>query len=109
MTYYSREIEMPKTRLDGLCNFVQIIINQLEAEKSQEALLTAVDLLDTLQGSSNPFSSITASKDNRMLAELEKKHAKAMAEAVAKAHAAGFSAGEKAQKQRLAETLGLVA
>lgn len=109
MTFYSREIEMPKTRLDGLCNFVQMIINQIEADKPHEALLTAVDLLDTLQGSSNPFSSITSNKDNRMLAELEKKHAKAVADAIIKAHAAGVAEGEKSQKRKLAEMLGLAA
>lgn len=109
MTHYSREIEMPKTRLDGLCNFVQMIINQAEAGNTREALLTAVDLLDTLRGSSNPFSSITASKDNRLLGELERKYAADKAAAIIKAHQDGFERGVAAEKARMAKALELVA
>jgi hypothetical protein len=109
MTYYSRKIEMPATRLDGLCNFVQMIVNSLEAKDHESALLTAVDLLDTLQGQSNPFSSITADKDNAMLAELKRLHMTEMVDAMAKARADGFAAGEQAQKQKMVELLGLAA
>lgn len=106
---YSAKIEMPKTRLDGLCNFVQMVINQIEAENPREALLTAVDLLDTLRGQSNPFSSVTAEKDNAMLAELKRQHAAEVSEAIIKAHAEGFAKGEIAEKARMAQVLGLAA
>lgn len=109
MTYYSRKIEMPKTRLDGLCNFVQMVINQLEAENPNEALLIAVDLLDTLRGQSNPFSSITSEKDNAMLAEITRQHAAEVSDAIIKAHAEGFTKGEESQKRKLVELLGLAA
>lgn len=109
MTFYSRKVEMPKTRLDGLCNFVQMVINQIEAGSPQEALLTAVDLLDTLRGQSNPFSSITSEKDNAMLAELKRQHAAEVADAIVKAHADGFGSGELAEKARVAQLLGLAA
>lgn len=109
MTYYSRKIEMPQTRKEGLCNFVQMIINQLEAGKSNEALLSAVDLLDTLEGESNPFSSITSEKDHALANELERKHQQEMVAAMAKARADGIAEGETIQKRKLSEILGLAA
>jgi hypothetical protein len=109
MTFYSRELKMPHTRLDGLCNFVQMVINALEAGNTESALLTAVDLLDTLRGQSNPFSSITSEKDNAMLAELKRQHAAEVSEAIIRAHADGFAKGEQAHKLKMVELLGLAA
>lgn len=109
MTYYSREIEMPKTKLQGLCNFVQMVINRIEAGNTREALLVAVDLLDTLQGSANPFASITADKDNAMIEELKRQHAAEIADAMVRARADGFAEGEAAEKARMAQVLGLAA
>lgn len=109
MAYYSRKIEMPNTRVQGLCNFVQLIINSLEAGDSNSALLTSVDLLDTLSGQSNPFSSITSDKDNAMLAEMKKQHAAEVSDAIIKAHAAGVAEGEANQKRKMVELLGLEA
>jgi hypothetical protein len=54
-TYYSREIETPKTMRDGLANVVQDIINTLEAGNPHEALLRAVDLLDDVRSNANPY------------------------------------------------------
>jgi len=56
---YSMPIEMPKTKKDGLLNFVQMIINAAERGDVREALLLAVDLHDTISGKSNPFSQVT--------------------------------------------------
>lgn len=109
MSFYSRDIKMPSTRLQGLCNFVQMVINSIEAGKHESALLTAVDLLDTLEGQSNPFSSITSEKDNAMLAELKRLHATEVSEAIIKAHAAGVVEGEANQKRKMVELLGLAA
>jgi hypothetical protein len=109
MTYYSREIKMPTTRLEGLCNYVQMIINQLEAGQHGEALYTAADLRDTLSGQANPFASITAGKDNAMLAELKRQHAAEMADAIIKAHADGVRDGENAHKKKMVALLGLAA
>lgn len=54
-TYYSREIELPKTKQDAMANAIQFIINNIEAGKSQEALLQAVNLLDDVRCKSNPY------------------------------------------------------
>lgn len=47
--YYSRPIEKPKTAQQGIMNFVQMIINNLEAGETRAALLQAVDLLEDLR------------------------------------------------------------
>lgn len=109
MTYYSRELKTPNTKREGLCNFVQMIVNKIEAGQAEEALLTAVDLLDTLSGEANPFASITSEKDNAMLAEIKRQHAAEVADAIVKAHAEGFAQGEAAQKRKMVELLGLAA
>jgi len=41
---YALNIEMPKNMQEGLANFIQMIINDLEAGDAREALLKAVDL-----------------------------------------------------------------
>jgi hypothetical protein len=43
-------ITMPKTKQQGLANFVQMIINDLESKNYREALLKAVDLWNDVQG-----------------------------------------------------------
>lgn len=109
MTYYSRPIKMPATKHEGLCNFVQMIINKIEAGDPQEALLIAADLHDTLSGSSNPFASITADRDNKLIEEIKKQHASDTARAMEAAYARGVEDGERVQKQRIAELLGIAA
>lgn len=109
MTYYSRPIEMPATKLQGLQNFVQMIINKIEAGDTNEALLIAADLHDTLCGSANPFASITADKDNALIEELGRKHAKEISSAIARAHADGIEEGKRQQKAALVAVLGLAA
>lgn len=47
--FYSMELEMPKNAQEGITNFVQMIINQIEAGNTQEALLKAVDLKNDLE------------------------------------------------------------
>lgn len=47
--YYYKEIKMPTTKKEGLMNFIQTVINQLEAGESNNALLTAVDLLNDVR------------------------------------------------------------
>lgn len=109
MAYYSRELKTPVTRLDGLLNFVQMVINRLEAGEHHEALMVAVDLWDTLHGTANPFASITADKDNALIEEINRKHALEKADAIVRAHADGFAKGEQAEKARMAKVLGLAA
>lgn len=51
MPHYSRKIEIPKNKQEGLTNAVQMIINRLECNEvrcidaNNEALMLAVDLL----------------------------------------------------------------
>jgi hypothetical protein len=47
---YYQEIKEPRNMQEGLANFVQMIINELEAGNHREALLKAVDLLNDLIG-----------------------------------------------------------
>lgn len=46
--YYSAPISQPKSKEEGLKNFVQMIINDLEKGNHKEALLKAVDLLNDI-------------------------------------------------------------
>lgn len=110
-TYYSREITAPTTRQQGFQNFVQMIINQLEADNPREALLMAVDLLDSISGKSNPYTSVTQAEDallRRTVDDLNAKHAKAMAKAITDATRAGIDEGRRLQKQETAKKLGLL-
>ena len=45
---YSQSLEMPENAQEGITNFVQMIINQIEAGNPQEALMLAVDLRNDL-------------------------------------------------------------
>jgi hypothetical protein len=58
-TFYSREIQKPKNRREGFANFVQLIINNIEAGDTQQALIGAVDLLDCITSNANPYASVT--------------------------------------------------
>jgi hypothetical protein len=60
--YYYAEITMPKTKREGLQNFVQLIINQIEQGEHREALLTAVDLLNDLKSKANPYAEVIGKK-----------------------------------------------
>lgn len=105
-TYYSREITMPKTKKEGLCNFVQMVINRLEAGQHEEALLTAVDLLQDLEGSAyDDAIDASAATILSLQKEMEAKHA---GEVMA-AHEFSFAAGRDAARREIAEKLGLVA
>ena len=108
-THYSRKIEMPKNRHEGLCNFVQQIINQIEAGKPDQALYTAVDLLDDLLATDGPYSASTSGPRQPMLDELTRQHALQMADAVTNARAEGLRDGIDLERSRIARMLGLQA
>lgn len=59
MVSYAMEIQAPRTRKEGLMNFVQMIINAAERGDTREAILLAVDLKDTISGKANPYADIT--------------------------------------------------
>jgi uncharacterized transporter YbjL len=107
MTYYTREIAMPATKREGFANFVQIIINRLEAGETQEALLGAVDLLnDIVCGAYD--NAMTDSKGITAIAqEVQKKHVQETIEAAKRGYALGYDLGVDAEKKRMAAVLGL--
>lgn len=101
---YTREVTMPKTRREGLANFVQIIINYIEAGDSREALLHAVALLDDIRSGQYDDAMTDAAGYSAIIREAEKKHS---AEIIA-AGQAGYDQGVQAEKDRMAKALRLV-
>lgn len=103
MGNYTRPIEAPKTRKDGLCNFVQMVINRLEAGDPAEALLVAVDLLNDLEGTVYD-SAITAPKGPASI--LLSEHDAQLRDAKAEAFRKGFAAGEATKAKAIRALLG---
>jgi hypothetical protein len=102
---YSREIKMPTTRREGLANFVQIIINKIEAGDAREALLAAVDLhQDLITGI---YDDAMTDKNAQLAAirEMESKHAADIIAAAQK----GREDGIAEEKARMSKALGLIA
>lgn len=103
-TYYTKKIEMPATKRDGLANFVQIIINNIEAGDARNALLAAVDLHQDIETGMYDDAMVDAKAVNAA-------HNAAVAELNAKIQAAyekGRADGIDAEKARMAAALGLV-
>jgi len=104
--YYSKPVIPPATRKDGLLNFVQLIINRIEAGDINEALLTAVDLLDTLSGNANPFAGVTDDISRpAMEAELRAQSEAARVEQ-ARYGDLRFEQGRESMRRELAALLG---
>ena len=105
-TYYTQEIKTPKNRKEGLQNWIQLIINLLEAGNSNEALLQAVDLLNDVRcGAYNDLDGKAGNLMATLHAELNAKHA---AE-IAMAREDAFSAGQTHARTEIAKRLGLMA
>jgi hypothetical protein len=62
---YSRELSTPATTREGLANAVQLIINLIESGENNEALLSAVNLLDDVRSNANPYNIDTKAKRKR--------------------------------------------
>lgn len=105
--YYSKEIKTPKTAQEGLANFVQMVINQIEAGQADFALLTAVDLLNDLQSEASPYK--LADKAGAKLAGLQKElEGRHQAEIISATERA-FEDGRSAMRNELVSRLGLAA
>ena len=63
--HYTKEITTPKDLKDGLKNFVQMIINEIENDNPREALLKAVGLLDDLE--SNTYDDAINNKGSKLI------------------------------------------
>ncbi len=103
--YYSRELKMPATKKDGLMNFIQMVINQLEAGNPNEALYIAVDLLnDVMCGNYDQAIIDTRNTTAALHKELEAKHLRQLAITRER----GYLDGQRDARQEIAQKLGLV-
>lgn len=109
MTYYSKPIKQPATRKEGLLNFVQMIINRIEAEDHREALMLAVDLLDTLAGNANPYADVTDGISRPAMDAELKALSDLHREQMATHGQRMFDKGQEAAKADMARLLGLAA
>lgn len=101
--YYSRKIEMPKTKREGLENFLQIIINRLEAGETHEGLLAAVDLLQDVHSGVYDDAMKDAKGADLLAKELAEKHTAD----VIKASEENYSRGVADERARIVKLLGL--
>lgn len=105
MTYYSKEITLPTTKRDGLENFLQIIINKLEAGDKNEALLATVDLLHDVQCGAYDDAMADSKGRDLLGKEIQAKHT---AEIIKTAEV-NYERGVSDEKARMAKALKLVA
>lgn len=103
--YYSREVKMPQTKKEGLENFLQLIINRIEAGESQEALLKAVDLLEDIRCGSYDEAMADAKGFSALVRESEAKHEAAVHSALA----VGRAEGIRSERERIGQLLGVTA
>lgn len=99
---YAREIKAPKSAKEGLSNFIQLIINRIEAGNSHEALMLAVDLLDTISGDANPYTGLTDAPDMMPISE----HFEALRAANQAEYRKGFEAGGRAKATEIRKLIG---
>lgn len=104
--HYSQDIKMPANKQQGLANFVQMIINQLERGETQEALPTAVDLLNDVNSAASPYKVVedAGAKLSALHAELQAKHNAEIGAACARY----FELGRRNAKDEFIEKLGLL-
>ncbi len=102
-TGYSREIGMPKTKRDGLANFVQMVINRIEINDSREALLLAVDLLEDINCGLYDDAMTDAKAANTAISELTAKQDRKTQDAYQRGH----DAGVHAEQARVTTLLGI--
>lgn len=100
---YSRPIEMPATKRDGLANFVQMIINEIEAGNAREALLKAVDLHQDIRSGAYDTAMQDALGFSALATELTAKHNREIVSVTERAEANGAAN----ERRRLAALLGL--
>lgn len=106
--YYSKEIQMPKNKKEGLMNVVQMVINNLERDDSYEALMIAVNLLDDLGSKANPYGRDVAETNTTAAAVQKELQAKHEAEML-KVKDEWFAAGRESMKKEILGKLGLAA
>jgi hypothetical protein len=99
---YAREMKAPQNKEEGLQNFVQMIINCLEAGDHREALLKAVDLHQDL--TTGIYREVVAPELNDAVPMAE--HLRAVENARVEGSDAGMRAGANAVRAELKRLLG---
>lgn len=64
--HYTAEINPPRSTLEGLANYVQMIINEIEAGNTREALMKAVDLRQDLDSNASPYKHTAVKLDPKL-------------------------------------------
>jgi hypothetical protein len=111
--HYSAHLKMPKNKKEGLCNFVQTIINHAEAGNTREALLSAVDLLDDLKIGhyDDALGKKAVAQVNLEKSNLEKQMEKDKSDLEhlgEKRYAEGFKAGDQARLNKILSSLEII-
>ena len=108
-------MKMPRSPLEGLRNHVQMIIDHLDGGDDREALLTAIDLRDSLLGqwgtvvADDPDApTITKRSLDATLARERKASGQQFADATALAYEQGRTDERRAIAARIVSALGLV-
>lgn len=101
-SYYSRELTEPKDMAEGLQNFVQMIVNQIEAGEHHSALMLAVDLLDDLR--CGTYKEVTAPDLSDASVPMSE-HLRAVEAARREGMEAGMKAGGNAVRSHLRNLL----
>lgn len=104
MTSFSAEIKRPTNLEEGLQNFVQMIINRLEAGDTHYALLLAVDLHDDLCSKSNPYKEVLKPDTTRQSVPQDE-HFAALETAKSEALERGIKLGRRAMQREISEKL----
>ena len=94
---YSNEIKQPKNASEGLQNFVQMIINSIEADEYKQALIQAVDLHQDIRAG---FYNEVCSPDAEETVSTSD-HLRALEKARNDGFNAGFEAGANALRAEL--------
>lgn len=89
--YYTKQINMPNNKTEGLLNFVQIVINKIESGDIENALLSAVDLLSDLE--CGTYKDVF--EETHLYKELQQKHMQELFESSKRSYDNGFSDGKK--------------
>ncbi|MER8827197.1 hypothetical protein NKH73_14005 [Mesorhizobium sp. M0938] len=104
MNTYTRKIELPANKREGLANFVQMIVNNIEAGEIENALLTAVDLHQDIETGIHDDAMVNTTAEQAFVRELQAKYTADIIAAAQKGHEDGI----RAEKARMASALGLV-
>ena len=105
-----RQLGPPKNLKDGLCNFVQMIINAADAGNAAEAMYLAVDLLDDLRSGTydGAKGASAASAESNLERQMEKDRAEA-AETARQEYIKGVQHGMESKRREILLALGLEA